>query len=101
MPKKRKQYPAEYRWQIVDLVRSGRSPEAVAREFEPSALTIRNWVKQADITYVCTGAGWMYVAAVVDPWSRLVVGWAMRPTYAPNSPSRPWLWRLSTGGRRP
>lgn len=30
MPKKRKQYPAEYRRQIVDLVRSGRSPEAVA-----------------------------------------------------------------------
>ena len=49
MPKKRKQYPAEYRRQIVDLVRSGRSPEAVAREFEPSAPTIRNWVKQADI----------------------------------------------------
>ncbi len=49
MPKKHKQYPAEYRRQIVDLVRSGRSPEAVAREFEPSAPTIRNWVKQADI----------------------------------------------------
>ena len=49
MPKKRKQYPAEYRRQIVDLARSGRSPEALAHEFEPSAPTIRNWIKQADL----------------------------------------------------
>lgn len=49
MPKKRKQYPSEYRREIVALVRSGRSPEAVARDFEPSAPTIQNWVKQADV----------------------------------------------------
>ena len=49
MPKKREQYPAEYRRQIVDLARSGRSPEALAHEFEPSAPTIRNWIKQADL----------------------------------------------------
>ena len=49
MSKKRKQYPSQYRRQIVDLVRSGRSPEAVAREFEPSAATVQNWVRQADI----------------------------------------------------
>lgn len=34
---------------MVDLVRSGRSPEALAPEFEPSAATVRNWVRQADI----------------------------------------------------
>ncbi len=34
---------------MVELVRSGRSPEELAREFEPSAQTIRNWVKQADL----------------------------------------------------
>ena len=49
MPKKRKQYPSQYRRQIVDLVRSGRSAEAVAGEFEPSAATVRNWVRQADV----------------------------------------------------
>ncbi len=49
MPKKRKQYPLEYRRRMVDLARSGRSPEALAREFEPSAPTIRNWVEQADL----------------------------------------------------
>ena len=49
MPKKRKQYPSQYRRQIVDLVRSGRSAEAVAREFDPSAVMVRNWVRQADV----------------------------------------------------
>jgi len=43
----RPQYPLEYRQQLVELVRAGRSPKALAQEFEPSAQTIRNWVKQA------------------------------------------------------
>jgi transposase len=30
------------------LARSGRSPEELGRQFEPSAQTIRNWLKQAD-----------------------------------------------------
>ena len=42
-------YPLEFRREIVALVRSGRSPEALAREFEPSASAIRKWVKQADL----------------------------------------------------
>jgi transposase len=33
---------------MVELVRSGRTPEELAREFEPSAQAIRNWVSQAD-----------------------------------------------------
>jgi putative transposase len=32
----------------------------------------------ADITYVPTGEGWLYLAAVLDLASRKVVGWAMR-----------------------
>lgn len=43
----RPQYPPEDRQQLVELVRAGRSPKALAREFEPSEQTIRNWVKQA------------------------------------------------------
>ncbi len=46
---KRKRYAAELREQMVRLARSGRSPEKLAREFEPSAQAIRNWVKQAEI----------------------------------------------------
>src|SRR5574341_2280591 len=41
-------YPAEFRQQLVELVRAGRTPEELGREFEPSAQAIRNWVQQAD-----------------------------------------------------
>ncbi len=41
-------YPPEFRRQMVELVRAGRDPEQLAREFEPSAQAIRNWVAQAD-----------------------------------------------------
>lgn len=43
----RPQYPPEFRQQIIELVRAGRSPRALAQEFEPAEQTIRNWVKQA------------------------------------------------------
>ena len=42
-------YPPEFRRQMVELVRAGRSPESLGREFEPSAESIRNWVRQADL----------------------------------------------------
>ena len=46
MPKTRPPYAAEFRQQMVDLVRSGRAPEDLAREFEPSSQAIRTWVAQ-------------------------------------------------------
>ena len=49
MPRSRPPYAPEFREQMVDLVRAGRSPEELSREFEPSAQTIRNWVKQSDL----------------------------------------------------
>ena len=45
----RTRYPLEFRQQMVELVRAGRSAKALAQEFEPSEQTIRNWVKQADL----------------------------------------------------
>jgi transposase len=48
MSNTRAPYPPEFRQQIVELVRAGRSPEELAREFEPSAQAIRNWVAQVD-----------------------------------------------------
>jgi transposase len=48
MPKTRPPYSPEFRRQMVDLVRSGRDPSDLAREFEPSAQAIRNWVLRAD-----------------------------------------------------
>lgn len=47
MPRPRKTYPPEFRRQLVELVRAGRSPESLAKEFEPSSQTIRGWAKQA------------------------------------------------------
>jgi len=48
MPRTRNPYPAEFREQIVALARTGRSAESLAREFEPCAATIHEWIKQAD-----------------------------------------------------
>ena len=48
MPKTRPPYSPEFRRQMVDLVRAGRSPEDLSREFEPTARSISVWVAQAD-----------------------------------------------------
>ena len=48
MPPTRPPYPAELKRQIVELARAGRSPAELAREFEPTAQTIQNWIRQAD-----------------------------------------------------
>ena len=48
MSKTRPQYQAAFRQQMVELVRSGRTPGDLAREFEPSAQAIRTWIAQAD-----------------------------------------------------
>ncbi len=50
------------------------APNLVQRNFTAEALD-RLWV--ADITFVATWAGWLYLAVVVDAWSRKVVGWAI------------------------
>ena len=46
---KRKRYSSELQQEMVRLVRAGRAPEELAREFEPSGPAIRNWVKQAEL----------------------------------------------------
>ena len=48
MPKARVPYSPEFRRQMVDLVRAGRDPDDLAREFEPTAQSIRNWIVQAE-----------------------------------------------------
>ena len=49
----------------------------LARQFDPDAAN-RAWV--TDITYIRTHEGWLYLAAVMDLFSRKIVGWAMGPT---------------------
>ena len=49
MPRTRAPDPPEFRQQMVELVKAGRTPEELSREFEPTAQTIHNWVKQTDL----------------------------------------------------
>lgn len=48
MAKGRKTYRLEYRQRLVEMCRAGRSAESLARDFDPTAQTIRNWVAHAD-----------------------------------------------------
>src|ERR1700730_4482469 len=47
MAKHRTPHPAEFRAEMVELVKAGRTPEELEKEFEPTAQTIYNWVAQA------------------------------------------------------
>ena len=48
MPRSKPKYAPEIKQRILDLVKAGRSPATLAREFEPTEQTIRNWMAQAD-----------------------------------------------------
>ena len=67
-------------------------PRAVAanvlgRRFEAAAPN-RKWI--ADFTYVWTAEGWLYVAAVIDLFSRRVVGWSMSAAMTAQLVTVPW-----------
>ena len=46
MPKSKPPYPAEFRQQIIELARAGRTPAELSREFGPTAQSIANWIAQ-------------------------------------------------------
>jgi transposase len=48
MPRTHKPYPEEFKRKLVALVREGRTPEELSRQFDSSAQSIRNWVRQAE-----------------------------------------------------
>ena len=55
------------------------APNLLARQFDVNGVTVnRVWI--ADITYIPTREGWLYLATVLDLASRRCVGWAMRDT---------------------
>lgn len=55
------------------------APNRLQRQFTTAAPD-RVWV--TDITYIRTHEGWLYLAAVMDLYSRRIVGWSMQPTLA-------------------
>jgi len=59
-------YPEEYRRRLVELVRSGRSPEDLALEFEPCAPTIRKWARKAGVPPLTGGPRRAFVEPEVD-----------------------------------
>ena len=58
-------------------VRSTHAPNVLNRTVDAASAN-RKWI--ADFTYLWTAEGWLYVAAVMDLFSRRVVGWSMRTT---------------------
>jgi putative transposase len=50
------------------------APNSLKQDFTASA-PCQKWV--GDITYVSTGEGWLYLATVIDLFSRKVIGWAI------------------------
>jgi putative transposase len=50
------------------------APDLVERDFNPTAI---NQLWSADITYIRTWEGWLYLASVMDCHSRRIVGWAL------------------------
>jgi putative transposase len=62
--------------QLVSAVHSV-APNLLERQFQASGPN-KKWA--ADFTYVWTAEGWLFVAVVLDLYSRRVVGWSMQPT---------------------
>lgn len=49
MPGTHPPYPPEFRRRMVELVRAGRAPQELSREFEPSVQAIASWAKRVDL----------------------------------------------------
>ena len=87
------------RWQ-VNTTQSNPSHPVVAnvlnRDFTATRPNER-WV--TDITYVWTDEGWCYLAAILDLFSRTVVGWALSASLSTDLPMA--AWRMAVQRRRP
>ena len=52
------------------------APNLLDRSFTPSA---PNQIWTADLTYIWTAEGWLYLALVLDLFNREIVGWSLKP----------------------
>ena len=57
MPRHRPPYPPKFREQIIALVHAGRSPEELAEEYEPSAVTFRTGPCRSHAIRSCAARG--------------------------------------------
>lgn len=74
-------------------------PIAPNRLAQQPAPTKANQIWLADITYIPTDEGWLYLAGVKDRWSRKVVGWAMSENI--DTPLVQAAWQHALGQQRP
>lgn len=70
---RRRKLPSDTGLRVIHAI----APNILDRQFHAVAPN-RKWI--ADFTYVWTAEGWLYVAAVIDLFSRRVVGWSMSAT---------------------
>lgn len=78
---KRNQLRPKWRRKFVHTTNSRHglpvAPNVLQRQFAPAKANMA-WV--SDLTYIRTRSGWLYLAAVMDLYSRKIVGWAMAPS---------------------
>ena len=72
------------------------APNLLKQDFHAAA---PNRVWTADITAIPTGEGWLYLAVLLDLYSRRVVGWAVRPTLETELVCA--AWHMASARRRP
>ena len=72
------------------------APNVLNQDFQ-AAQPNEKWV--GDVTYIDTAEGWLYLAAILDLYSRWVVGWAMSEKNDANLVEK--AWRMAVTNRRP
>lgn len=87
--------PKQHRYPTIGQV-SSIAPNTLNRQFKP-AQSNSHWT--GDITYIRTSQGWLYLAIVLDLYSRRVVGWAF--SGQPNSELSTRALQLAVQHRRP
>lgn len=87
------------RWPHTTRSRAGarRAPDLIRRHFSAAAPNVL-WV--ADATYIPAGEGFLYLAVVLDVFSRRIVGWAMSNHLYTELMLARWTWRCSSGVMR-
>jgi putative transposase len=70
---RRRKLPSDTGLRVINAI----APNVLDRQFYATQPN-RKWI--ADFTYIWTAEGWLYVAAVIDLFSRRVVGWSMSAT---------------------
>jgi transposase InsO family protein len=93
MKKTRRQYTREFKLEALHLLEtSGKSATQIERDLGIGNGNLYRWKRKlaadgkddqpdqkwlSDITYIPTAEGWLYLAAILDLYTRRIVGWAM------------------------